>query len=199
MLLFALYMLQLFRRHIHIYFCILFYLLVCFPLTTFRFITPHCSQWMKYSRVCRPLGTRHNIPAASDLASSIIQFGPPLWPTDQSSWLHNGDVLCFLWGTKWIYICYVEDSRPPVWSSGQSSWLHNGDVLCFLWGTNYIYICYVEESRPPLLSSGQSSWLHIQRPEFDYRRYPIFWEVLGLERGPFSLMSTIEKLLKRKK
>jgi hypothetical protein len=35
---------------------------------------------------------------------------------------HNGDVLCFLWGTNWIYICYVEESRPPLWSSDQSSW-----------------------------------------------------------------------------
>jgi hypothetical protein len=35
----------------------------------------------------------------------------------------NGDVLCFLWSTNWIYICYVEGSRPPLWSSGQSSWL----------------------------------------------------------------------------
>jgi hypothetical protein len=64
----------------------------------------------------------------------------PLWSSGQSSWLHNGDVLCHLWGTKWIYICYVEESRPPLWSSGQSSWLHNGDVLCFLWGTNWIYM-----------------------------------------------------------
>jgi hypothetical protein len=77
----------------------------------------------------------------------------------QSPWLQNGDVVCFLWGTNWIYICYVEESRPPLLSSGQSSWLHNGDVLCFLWGTNWIYICYVEESRPSLWSSGQSSWL----------------------------------------
>jgi predicted AlkP superfamily pyrophosphatase or phosphodiesterase len=45
--------------------------------------------------------------------------------------------IVFLWGTNWIYICYVEESRPPLWSSGQSSWLHNGDVLCFLWGTNW--------------------------------------------------------------
>jgi hypothetical protein len=37
----------------------------------------------------------------------------------KSSWLHNGDVLCFLWGTNWIYICYVGESRPPLWSSGQ--------------------------------------------------------------------------------
>jgi hypothetical protein len=32
-----------------------------------------------------------------------------------SSWLQNGDVLCFLWGTNWIHICYVEESRPPLW------------------------------------------------------------------------------------
>jgi hypothetical protein len=71
---------------------------------------------------------------------------PALWSSGLSSWIHNGDVLRFLWGTNWIYICYVEESIPPLWSSGQSSWLHNGDVLRFLWGTNGIYICYVEES-----------------------------------------------------
>jgi hypothetical protein len=71
------------------------------------------------------------------------------------------EMCCFLRGTNWIYISYVEQSRPPLWSSGQSSWLHNGDVLCFLRSTNCIYVCYVEESRAPLWSSGQSSWLQI--------------------------------------
>jgi hypothetical protein len=33
---------------------------------------------------------------------------------------------------------------------------------------------------------------------FDYRRYQIFWEVVGLERGPLSLMSITEELLERK-
>jgi hypothetical protein len=46
---------------------------------------------------------------------------PPLWSSGQSSWLHNGDVLCFPWGTSWVYICYVEESRPPLWSGCQSS------------------------------------------------------------------------------
>jgi hypothetical protein len=87
--------------------------------------------------------------------------------------------------------------RPPLWSRGQSSWLLNGDVLCFLWGTNWIYICYVEEGRPPLWSSGQSSWLQIQRSELDSRRYQIFW-LVGLERGPLSIVSTIDELLERK-
>jgi hypothetical protein len=92
--------------------------------------------------------------------SSICQHGrPPLWSSGQSSWLHNGNLLCFLCGTNRIYICYVEESRPLLLSSGQGSWLQNGDVLCFLRGTNWIYLCYVEESRPPLYSRGQSSWL----------------------------------------
>jgi hypothetical protein len=122
----------------------------------------------------------------------------PLWSRGHSFWLHNGDVLCFLWGTNWIYICYVEEGRPPLWSRGQSSWLHNGDVLCFLWSTNWIYIWYVEESRPPLWSSGQSSWLQIQSSGLDSRHYQIFWEVVDLERDPHSLVNTIEGLLERK-
>jgi hypothetical protein len=129
---------------------------------------------------------------------SQIPVRLPMWSSGQSSRLHNGDVLCFLWGTNWIYICYVEESRQPLWSGGQSSWLHNGDVLRFLWGTNWIYICYVEESRQPLWSSGQSSWLQIQRSGFYSQRYQIFWEVVGLERGSHSLVSTIEGLLERK-
>jgi hypothetical protein len=43
-----------------------------------------------------------------------------------------------------------------------------------------------------------SSWLQIQRSGFDSRRYQIFWEVVSLERGPLSLVSTIEELLERK-
>jgi hypothetical protein len=40
---------------------------------------------------------------------------------------------------------------------------------------------------PPLGSSGQGSWPQIQRSGFDSRRYQIFREVVGLERGPLSL------------
>jgi hypothetical protein len=55
--------------------------------------------------------------------------------------------------------------------------------------------------RPPLWSSGQSSWLQIRRPGFDSRfRFPALPEkkVMGLERGPLSLVSTTEELLDRK-
>jgi hypothetical protein len=51
---------------------------------------------------------------------------------------------------------------------------------------------------PPLWSSDQSSWLQIQMPGFDSRRHQIFWELVGLERGPLSLVSTIEEMLGRK-
>jgi hypothetical protein len=35
-------------------------------------------------------------------------------------------------------------------------------------------------------------------PEFDSRRYQIFWKVVGLERGPLSLVRIIAELLERK-
>jgi hypothetical protein len=48
------------------------------------------------------------------------------------------------------------------------------------------------------MSSGQGSWLQIQRFGFDSRRYQISWDVVGLERSPLNLVSTIEELLERK-
>jgi hypothetical protein len=42
-----------------------------------------------------------------------------------------------------------------------------------------------------------SSWLQIRRPGFDSRHYKEK-EVVGLERGPLSLVSTTEELLDRK-
>jgi hypothetical protein len=50
---------------------------------------------------------------------------------------------------------------------------------------------------PPLWSSGQSSWVQIRRPGFDSGHYQKK-KVMGLERGPFSLVSTTEELLDRK-
>jgi hypothetical protein len=50
---------------------------------------------------------------------------------------------------------------------------------------------------PPLWSSDQSSWIQIRRPGFDSRHYQKK-KVMGLERGPISLVSTTEELLDRK-
>jgi hypothetical protein len=47
-------------------------------------------------------------------------------------------------------------------------------------------------------ASSTPQRLQIQRPGFDFRRYQIFWQVEGLERGPLSLVSTTEELLGRK-
>jgi hypothetical protein len=48
----------------------------------------------------------------------------------------------------------------------------------------------------PLWSGGQSSWLQIQRSQVWFPALAD-WEVVGLERCPLSLMSTIEELLGR--
>jgi hypothetical protein len=116
--------------------------------------------------------------------------GWPLWSSGQRSWLQNGDVLWFMWGTNWIYICYVEESRPPLWSSGQSSWLQNGDVLWFMWGTNWIYICYVEETEM-CLATDPEVWVR-------FPALPDFLWSSGSGTGPLSLLSTTEELLDRK-
>jgi hypothetical protein len=52
-------------------------------------------------------------------------------------------------------------------------------------------------NKPSLWSRGQSFWLQIQRPSFDSRCYQIFWEEVGLEWGPLSLVSTTKELLRR--
>jgi hypothetical protein len=52
--------------------------------------------------------------------------------------------------------------------------------------------------QPPLWSSGQSSCNTSRRPGFDSRHYQIFWKVVGLKRGAFSLVSATEELLERK-
>jgi hypothetical protein len=76
----------------------------------------------------------------------------------------------------------------------QSLWNTLSRGRCFP-SKYYFYAIY---TGPPLWSSGQSSWLQILRCGFDSRRYQIFREVVGLERGPLSLVSTIEEILRRK-
>jgi hypothetical protein len=59
-------------------------------------------------------------------------------------------------------------------------------------------LCVSKNSWLPLWPIGQTSWLQIQRSGFDSQRDQIFWEVVGLEQGPLSLVSTVEELLGRK-
>jgi hypothetical protein len=67
-----------------------------------------------------------------------------------------------------------------------------------------LYICELERVSSlqalikKLFALLERSWVQIQRSGFDSRRYQIFWEVVGLERGPLILVSTTEELLERK-
>jgi hypothetical protein len=94
----------------------------CNPLRTALLITLQQVKFFVNATASRPYQVHRFLKDSHPLT----RFWPPLWSSGQSSWLQIGDVLCFLWGTNWIYICYVEESRPPLWSSGQSSWLQNG-------------------------------------------------------------------------
>jgi hypothetical protein len=92
---------------------------------------------------------------------------------------------------------FCQNGGPSVLSSVDETekvwWV--GDDSRFAFGRNFPG--KKEISWPLLCSSGQSYWLQIQRFGSDSRLYQIFWEVMGLERGPFSLVSTTEELLRR--
>jgi len=51
-------------------------------------------------------------------------------------------------------------------------------------------------------AAGRRSWCYsgyrYRGSGFDFRRYQIFWVVVGLERGPLSLVRSIEELLEKK-
>jgi hypothetical protein len=73
--------------------------------------------------------------------------------------------------------------------------LNVGNAVNFL--VNLILICYNLVDRLcglVIRVSGYRSW----GSGFDSRRYQIFWEVVGLERGPLSLVRTIEEILEWK-
>jgi hypothetical protein len=120
---------------------------------------------------------------------------------------------------KWTIITYFDlrrrGSRGPAWHvwSGWNTW--NRKVII----TRYLKVIQHTHQRKQkqaemrswknkenhtfwnflfVWSSGHSSWRQIQRSGFDSRRYQMFWEVVGLERGPLSLVSTTEELLGRK-
>jgi hypothetical protein len=59
---------------------------------------------------------------------------------------------------------------------------------------SYAFLSFFLKLLRPLWSSGQSSWV----PGLDSLRYQIFWKVVGLERGPLSLVKIIEELLEWK-
>jgi hypothetical protein len=91
------------------------------------------------------------------------------------------------------------DGYVRQWCVQEADWMSRADCRsASVAGISPINICPMGCLKgPPLWSSGQSSWLQIQRSQVLFLRYQIFWEVVGLKRGPLSLMSTIEALLGR--
>jgi hypothetical protein len=66
------------------------------------------------------------------------------------------------------------------------------------WALCVIYVICVFLCVVSYCSTNASSWLQIQRSGFHSLRYQILWEVVGLERGPLSLVSTTQELRGRK-
>jgi hypothetical protein len=88
-----------------------------------------------------------------------------------------------------------KNSELSFQSSGQWTAAGHASSLGFesRWNPSSLLSFIIYWARP-----RQSFWLQIQRSGFDSRRYHIFWVVVGLERGPLSLVSTTEELLGRK-
>jgi hypothetical protein len=94
-------------------------------------LTTNCLSYTQHLRVwsnCKQYNPSCSFGEPRNVLPLMEYSWPPLWSSGQNSWLIT-EMYCFLWGTNWIYICYVEESRPPLWSSGQNSWVQNREVL----------------------------------------------------------------------
>jgi hypothetical protein len=97
--------------------------------------------------------------------------------------------------TKFVWHFQKSNINVTSWYSSHSKWKSYFGPKNRANQINIFMFC---KQRPPLRSSGKSSRLDIQRSGFDYRHYQIYWKMVGLERGPLSLVSTTEELLDRK-
>jgi hypothetical protein len=61
---------------------------------------------------------------------------------------------------------------------------------------NYYFLVNVADRLCGLM--GRVSGYRSRSSEFDFQRYQIFWEVVGLERGPLNFVSITEELLEWK-
>jgi hypothetical protein len=115
----------------------------------------------------------------------------------QSSWLiaalFNAITISFLLpahgGSRseaphsWAINCYLELNYGCQPHKSPHSWTVKSKLTC-----SQIFFCVY------ICMNGQSSWLQIWRPGFDSLHYQKK-KVVGLERGPLSLVSTTEELL----
>jgi hypothetical protein len=119
--------------------------------------------------------------------------GPRLWSSGESSWLQNGDVLRFLWGTNWIYLCYVGEIRPPLWSSGHG---YRSKGPGSIPGATRFFSVVVDLERDSLslvstvkeLLGRKSSGFCLETLEYE-RRYPSRWPRSNLYLQKLALTS----------
>jgi hypothetical protein len=104
-----------------------------------------------------------------------------------------------------VYVNWTEHGKTNSTASTVAMFLHLLLVSIFIhliiggiWNKYCFMICSVALLDRLCGLVVSSSWIQIQGSGFDSRRYEIFWEVVGLERGPLSLMSTTEELHERK-
>jgi hypothetical protein len=85
----------------------------------------------------------------------------------------------------------IEYSLQPIENSKSSLLIpYNTYITLALTSAFCPYSVYV--LRPPLWPSSHSSWIQIRRSGFDSQLNQTFWEAVGLERGPLSLVSTTD-------
>jgi hypothetical protein len=118
--------------------------------------------------------------------SRTQDWRPMIWRTKTSGPRKEGQPQWY----RHSYTTYVVSGHLLAYSLAETSFIHR-----FLEPT--IFSVRDTSIRPPLWSSDKSPWLQIQRPWFDSRHYQKK-NVVGLEQGPLSLVSTSEELLDRK-
>jgi hypothetical protein len=122
-------------------------------------------------------------------------------------WILFFMIIITTWNFKNQHIGIADEGKLYLWIRGPiyiyiyiqfcyDKQFYSTEMVTISFMEHYFLISYSREGAP-LWSGGQSSWLHIQRIGFDSQHYHIFW-VVGLERGPLSLVRTIEELLGRK-
>jgi hypothetical protein len=112
---------------------------------------------------------------------------------------------------------YLENKgRKLIWNVGvhvpddipsSEVYLFFPNIIKYCWGSvirNMLYVRF-EVFTAVTMKNDRLCSLVVRVPgyrsrgrAFDSRRYQIFWEVVGLERGPLSFVSTTEELLGRK-
>jgi hypothetical protein len=146
-------------------------------------LTINIIKWRTQKQKNLPSCTRFRLPACYQGTHNL----PQVWTRERVAYVLSADY-SYLWFIRptffWVH-------TPPSFHRDQQT---NFVAVNSLTSTHLIFQHVTGHDWPPLCLSGQSSWLQIQRSGFDFRRYQIFWEVVGLERGPLSLVSTTEEL-----